>query len=316
MLERRTKESPGRVKAVVFAGPTASGKSALAVEVAQRFGGEVVNADSMQVYRGMNIGTATPPLSERKGVPHHMLDVVEPDEEFNAAIYCSLAAPFLSEVVSKGKVPLIVGGTGLYIKALFGGLLECPPIDLELREKLQHDYRTQGPAALHMQLEKMDSESACRIHPNDRVRVTRALEIIRLTGRPLSQLISGHGFNDNSFQTLKFALDVNREELYRRINERSLQMVEEGLVAETKTLLKEGYTAELKPMRSLGYRHIVKFIEGTWTLDEAILQMQKDTRHYAKRQITWFKSDPEMVWISPEDFTGITDKIQRFLGEG
>jgi tRNA dimethylallyltransferase len=275
-----TSEKP---KVVVITGPTASGKSSLAIEVALYFGGEIVNADSMQVYRGMDVGTAKPPLSERRGVPHYLLDVVDPDEDFNAAIYRSMAIPLLRECASRGKLCFVVGG--------------CEEL---------------GPAHLHERLERLDPESAHKIHQNDKVRIIRALEIIHLTDQPLSSLIQGHGFRDQPFQTLKICLHMDREQLYHRINGRSLAMIEGGLVTETKALLGKGYSPDLKPMKSLGYRHMVEFLKGACAMDEAIYQLQTDTRRYAKRQLTWFKADSEMVWMRPEDLDGMIKNIKEF----
>jgi tRNA dimethylallyltransferase len=301
-----------KAKVVVITGPTASGKSALAVELALYLGGEIVNADSMQVYRGMDVGTAKPTIAERRGIPHHLLDVVNPDEDFDAAKYRFLAVPQLQDIVSRGKTSLVVGGTGLYIKTLLGGLLECPPADSRLRESLGRSWDEQGSASLYERLKTLDPESALRIHPHDKMRIVRALEIIHLTGQRRSSLIRRHGFRDNAFEALKICMEMDRKELYERINQRCLKMIEAGLVAETEELLKKGYSPELKPMKSLGYRHAVKFLQGDRTLDETIFELQRDTRRYAKRQLTWFGADPEMVWIKPRDMDDIIRKIKAF----
>ena len=200
-----------RQKIVVIAGPTASGKSSLAIELALHFGGEIVNADSMQVYRGMDVGTAKPSMTERRGVPHHLLDVVDPDEDFNAAMYRSLAIPLLRELGSRKRVCFLVGGTGLYIKSLLRGLLRCPQTDPELRRELHRECEEHGPGYLHERLKRLDLESAQKIHPNDSVRIMRALEIIHLTGKRLSSLILKHGFKDRPFQALKIFLQIERE---------------------------------------------------------------------------------------------------------
>lgn len=300
-------------KVIVIGGPTASGKSALAVELAVYFNGEVINADSMQVYRGMNIGTAKPTVEERKGVRHHLIDVVDPNEEFNAAIYRSLAAKAVEKIASRGKIPFIVGGTGLYVKTLLGGLLKCPPSDRDLRRELQRQYDERGASFLYGELRRVDPPAALKIHPHDRVRITRALEIIHLTRKPLSSLTREHGFRNGSFRALKICLKVDREQLYHRINDRSLVMIDRGLVQETETLLKKGYSAELKPMKSLGYRHIIKFLQGEWALDQAIARLQRDTRRYAKRQLTWFRADREFSWLRPEEGPKISNLIKEFL---
>ena len=302
-------------KVVVITGPTASGKSLLAIDLALHFGGEIVNADSMQVYRGMDVGTAKPTITERKGIPHHLLDVVNPDEDFDAGRYRSLATPLLRDIATREKVCFVVGGTGLYIKSLLGGLLECPPADPGLREALRRTWEESGHTYLFERLKTLDPESAQKIHPNDKVRIIRALEIIHLTRQRLSSLVRRHGFSDKSFHALKICLQVNRQQLYDRIDQRSLAMIEAGLVTETEDLLMKGYSPDLKPMKSLGYRHMVRFLEGACDLDEAISQLERDTRRYAKRQLTWFGADPEMVWMEPKDSEGIVKKIESFQGE-
>ena len=300
---------------VVLAGPTASGKSSLAVELAHRFNGEIVNADSMQVYIGMDVGTAKPRYEEQKGIRHHLFDVVRPDEPFNAAIYRSRAIPVIKDILDRGKVCFLVGGTGLYIKALLGGLFSCPPTDRRMREDLWRQYDEWGPEALHRRLSALDPESAEKIHPRDRVRVTRALEIIQLTGRPLSTLAGSHRFEDRVFHAFKICLQMEREALYHRINQRSLSMVEKGLVGETRNLINQGYSPQLKPMKSLGYRHAVQYLEGLWSLDRMIGELQKDTRRYAKRQLTWFRADPEIMWRSPDAREILVREISAFLEE-
>ena len=298
---------------VVITGPTASGKSSLAIEMAQYFGGEIVNADSMQVYRFMDVGTAKPSILERRGTPHHLIDVVDPDEDFNAAMYRSLANPAIREIKARQKICFVVGGTGLYIKTLLGGLLKCPPIDSELREELYRECEEHGSIFLHERLKMLDPESARRIHPHDRIRIVRALEIINITNQTLSSLMQKHGFRDRDFETLKICLQIDREQLYRRINERTLAMVEAGLVEETEDLLQKGYSPELKSMKSVGYRHVVRFIQGIRDMDETVRQLQADTRRYAKRQLTWFKADPEMIWVDPKDRDIIMKIIKRFI---
>jgi len=300
-------------KVVVIAGPTASGKSGLAVELSILLKGEIVSADSMQVYRYMDVGTAKPSPAERGMVPHHLLDVVDPDEEFNAALYRSLAVPVIRDLLSRGKVCFIVGGTGLYIKTLLGGLLRCPPADQSLREELRDQAQAQGLEALYRRLEELDPGSAKKIHAHDKVRILRALEIIELTKKPLSALIQGHGFQDSAFQALKICLQIDRKELYHRINERSLLMVKRGLVEETENLVTRGYPPDLKPMKSLGYRHAVRHLEGRYDRGEMVRQLQMDTRRYAKRQLTWFRADPSITWIDPQRKEHLVKTIASFV---
>ena len=302
-----------RPKCIIIAGPTASGKTSISVALAQAFDGEIVNADSMQVYRGMDIGTAKPTPEEQNGIPHHLLDVVDPDEEFNAAIYRSRALPVISDVVSRGKTCFVTGGTGLYIKSLAKGLFHCPPTNMELRTALRRECESKGAQALHERLKHLDPESAGKIHPNDKARIIRNLEIADLTGRRPSDLIKEHGFSDTPLNTLTICLDVERQELYKRIDKRSVAMVDEGLAKETEHLLNKGYASDLKPMQSIGYRHMVNYLQGKWSLEEALHIIQRDTRRYAKRQLTWFKGDSDNVWIAPEEMERIQAKIREFL---
>ena len=303
-------------KVVVIAGPTACGKTSLSVDLALSLEGEIINADSMQVYRGMNVGTAKPTIEEQKGIHHHLLDVVDPDEEFNVAIYRTMALPVINDICSRGKNCFVVGGTGLYIRSLLEGIFECPPVDPELRESLRRQCRTHGSRILHERLKRMDPEYAEKVHPNDSVRIIRALEIIHLTNGFPSDLIKRHSFDERPLDALKLCIKVDREELYSRINKRSSAMVKAGLVEETEQLLSKGYSPDLKPMKAIGYRHIIKYLKGDWSLEEAIRELQGDTRRYAKRQLTWFRADQEVIWVEAEDFELVLKKVKGFLSEG
>jgi tRNA dimethylallyltransferase len=302
-----------RPKIIIIAGPTASGKSSLAVNLALYFGGEIISSDSMQVYRGMDVGTAKLSIQERKGVAHHMIDVVDPDEDFNAALYRSLAEPIVKDIVQRKKLCFVVGGTGLYIKVLLGGLLKCPSVNQRFRNELIYECEDMGSSFLHEKLKALDPVSALKIHPNDRTRVIRAMEVVHLTDQALSSLILQHDFKDRSFQSLKICIYMDRDLLYKRINERCVSMIKSGLFEETQTLLKKGYSSDLRSMNSLGYRHAVKYLNDECGLEETILQLQRDTRRYAKRQLTWFKADPEMVWAKPEEMNFINEEIEKFI---
>jgi tRNA dimethylallyltransferase len=297
----------------IVSGPTCSGKSALGIELAQRLGGEIINADSMQVYRGMDIGTAKIPVSERKGIPHHLIDIVDPDEEFNAALFRYHAHNIVRELQEKRVPIIVVGGTGLYVKALLGGLFQLPPSRPDVRRALREECKREGPAFLHRRLSRLDKPAAERIHPADKVRIIRALEVIELAGRPFSELTKEHGFSDRRFQTLHLCLSVDRKALYDRINRRTNAMVESGLIAEVEGLLRKGYSPELKPMQAIGYRHIVGYLEGRWDLGEALRLIQRDTRRYAKRQLTWFGNDPEVRWVKPADRSNVLNFVAEFL---
>ena len=300
-------------KVVVISGPTASGKTSLGIRLALALEGEIINADSMQVYRWMDVGTAKPTLWERKGVPHYLLDVVDPDEEFNAAIFRSIALPRVEDIVFRGKTCFVVGGTGLYMKSLLGGLLSCPPSDAELRQDLLRECRALGSVTLHERLERLDPDSAHKIHPNDRMRVVRALEIIRLTGRLPSELRREHDFKDSPVDALFLCLKVDRKDLYDGIEVRSKAMMERGLAEETERLLEMGYSPDLKPMNSIGYRHMIKHLKGVWSFDEAFDNLLKDTRRYAKRQMTWFRADRDVTWIEPGAFHQVLARVKHFM---
>jgi tRNA dimethylallyltransferase len=288
-----------RKKIIVITGPTASGKTSLAVQLALRFGGEIINADSMQVYRGMDIGTAKPTQDERRGVPHHLMDVVDPDEPFDAARYRKLAMLFVEQIRKRGAACFLVGGTGLYIKALLGGLLSAPPRDDSTRKRLHNAWMEDGGVALYQRLKKVDPQGAVAIHPHDRIRIVRALEVHELTGKPFSQLARSHAFQQRGFHALKICLQLDRERLYDRINQRCHHMFELGLQKETEALLRQGFSPDLKPLKAIGYRHMVCHISGIWGLDKTLSRLQRDTRRYAKRQITWFRADPEIIHFDP-----------------
>ena len=300
-------------KVIIIAGPTASGKTGLAIELASYFNGEIINADSMQVYKGMDIGTAKPTLEQRKRVPHHLIDIVAPDEEFNAAKYREMALPLINNIHSRGKICFVVGGTGLYIRVLLGGLFRAPPRDPELRELLKKEAEKNGLTSLYKRLMKYDPEYATAIHPNDRIRIIRALEIYYLLKKRPSELIKGHSFRERAVNALKIFLNIDRSLLYNRINQRCIRMIESGLIEETRRLLMKGYLPDLKSMQSIGYRHAVKYIMGQWDLQTTVRIMQRDTRRYAKRQITWFKKESDMIRISPTEENLIKERIFQFL---
>ena len=304
-----------RPKVIVIAGPTASGKTALAVDLAVALSGEVVNADAMQVYRGMDIGTAKPTHEEQRGIPHHMLDVVNPDEDCNAAIYRRMTLPIVNEICSKGKTCFVVGGTGLYIRGLIGGLMESPSSDPELRKRLRMECEVHGAARLHEKLKILDPERAESIHPNDGVRIMRAIEINYLSHLRPSDLMKRHGFREASLNALKLCLDVDREDLYHRINARSENMADKGLIDETRDLLEMGYSPDLKSMKAIGYRHMVRYLKGEWSLEETIAKLKRDTRRYAKRQLTWFRAEPGVIWVDPKALDMLINRISLFLSE-
>ena len=295
-------------KIVIVLGPTAVGKTELALAVAPKVNAEIVNADSQQVYRYLDIGTGKPSKPERERVRHHLIDVVNPDEDFNAARYRQLAAASIDEIHKRGAKVLVSGGTGLYLKALTGGLFSGPSQDTELRANLEREIAQIGLAALYDRLIAVDPSAHAKIHPNDRQRVIRALEVYQSTGRPLSEWQNEHRFQEEAFQVLKIGLARARAELYDLINRRSESMIRAGLLDEVRGLMERGYELDLKPLRSVGYRQMGEVIEGIKGLPEAMAEMKQETRRLAKRQLTWFRSDPEIRWFHPE-------KQEREIGE-
>jgi tRNA dimethylallyltransferase len=286
---------------VLLAGPTGVGKTALSLRLASEWNGEIVNADSMQVYKLMDIGSAKPTPEERAQAPHHLIDVVAPDEPFDAGRYAETARPVVDELLRRGKIPLVVGGTGLYMKALLHGVCPGAPGSEEVKEELRRELEERGLDELHAELGRVDPRAARRIHPNDRQRILRALEVYRLTGAPLTEWQERHGFQDAPYRrVVKIFLHRDREELYARIDARVHLMLEQGFIEEVRRLLEMGYGPELKPMQSLGYRQATQYILGNTTLEEAVRQIQQETRRYAKRQMTWFRADPEFQWIDPD----------------
>jgi tRNA dimethylallyltransferase len=305
-----------RLKVVVVGGPTASGKSELAVRLAERFDGEVVNADSMQFYRKMDIGTAKPSPDLLKRAPHHLLGIVDPDVNFTAADFQQKARQAIIEIHGRGRLPVLVGGTGLYIKAVLSGLSDSPGADKAAREEYNRIANRYGNEALLEFLREVDPVSAARIHANNRVRIIRALEVFKQTGRTLSSFQDDHGFMMRWCDSLKIALHVERSELYDRINARVDRMIADGLVAEVESLLSMGYAPELKALSAIGYHEISGYLAGKQTLFEAVELIKRNTRRYAKRQLTWFNSDPEVSWFCyPDAFDEISAAVTRFLAK-
>ena len=298
---------------VVICGPTGLGKTAVSIELAIESHGEIIGADSMQIYRYMNIGTAKPTLNEQKRVHHHLIDIVDPDEPFDAASFAKMAGDVIIKLHAEGIVPFVVGGTGLYIKALVHGLSQAGPADKDIRMRLKEAESLHGSGFLYERLSKCDSVAAERIHPNDTFRIIRALEVYEATGMAISQYSKNHRFEKRRFNVLKIGLHMERKAMYDRINRRVDAMIEAGLVDEVNKLLGMGYSEDLKSMQSIGYRHMVDYIKGRITWEEAVRTLKRDSRRYAKRQITWFKADPEILWAEPEQSGYIKQLVKKFL---
>ena len=293
-------------------GPTCTGKSVLSVLLAEKFDGEIINCDSMQVYKYFDIGTAKPDMDTRNRIPHHLIDVVEPQEEFNAARFKEMANQAIDRICSRRKIPILVGGTGLYLRILIYGLFKADT-DHDLRKKLQEDY-SEDPLKFYERLKEIDCNYAMRISFKDKIRVVRAMEIFLLTGKKVSDLEKDHGFRETRYDILKIGLKKEKDELYARINQRVNDMLAQGWSEEVKNILSMGMNDTLKPFSSIGYREILLNIKGSIPYKDMVKDIQKHTRHYAKRQFTWFAKEKDMNWFEyPEDSEKIIKKVGEFL---
>ncbi len=301
---------------LVITGPTAAGKTELGIKLAEMISGEIVSADSRQVYRFMDIGTAKPSMDERRKIPHHMIDVVSPDEEFTVADYVKGAGKAIIEISNKGKMPVMVGGTGLYVRAVVDGIFDGPGSDTEIRRQLEEEAKKKGVSYLHERLGKIDPDASLRIHPNDRRRIIRALEIYEITGYPISRLQKDGRKRKQEYSPKMFGINRSREELYRRIDERVENIFRTGFVEEVKMLMNMGYGENLISMEALGYREVIRFLNGKMDLEKTKSKIKKDTRNYAKRQLTWFRKDRRINWLNvkrSEKEEKIVEGICRFV---
>ncbi|MEW5762386.1 MAG: tRNA (adenosine(37)-N6)-dimethylallyltransferase MiaA [Bacillota bacterium] len=306
----------GRRPLVVICGPTAVGKTEVGILVARRLGGEVVSADSMMVYRGMNIGTAKPTVEERQGVPHHLIDIVDPDTPFSVALYQHLAEKSIAAIHARGRLPLLVGGTGLYIRSVVDPYRFVAGPDPALRRRLMEEARLEGPEALHARLAAVDPVAAGRIHPHNVRRVIRALEVYHQTGKPISSFQDAGRETASKYLLWMFGLTMPREKLYRHIEERVDRMLAAGLVEEVQNLLKRGYRRHQVSMQALGYKEIAAYLEGELSLEEAVRLLKRNTRRFAKRQFTWFRRDPRIRWLDVDALggpAGAAEEIIAFL---
>jgi len=304
-------------KILIIVGPTAVGKTATALWLAQEFSGEIISCDSMQVYRGFDLGTDKPSPEERKLVPHHLIDFLDPTEQFSAADFAFQALAIAEEIIGRGHLPIVVGGTGLYHRALTAGLFKGPGRDQALRQKLKTEARVFGLEKLYQKLQEVDPEYARKITPKDSIRIIRALEVYYKTGRPISEhfRLTESPLQARGFISGQIGLKLERKELYRRIEERVDRMFEKGLVAEVRKLLEMGLPEEATPFKGLGYRQVLRYLKGEISLEEAIRLTKLETRHYAKRQMTWFRKTPGLTWFQPTEKDQIRKYVKNFLDE-
>ena len=281
---------------VAILGATGTGKSALALDVAEGLGGEIVNCDSLQVFRYFDIGTAKLTGAERRGIPHHLIDIVNPDEIFTAGEYSRRARETIAAISARGRLPVVCGGTGFYFRALVAGLFEGPERDAALRERLGARERRR-PGSLHRLLSRFDRDTARRIHPHDVPKVMRALEVCLLARRPVSELFRGGRNALRGYRTIRFVLQPERERLYERLDARCRQMFEGGLLDEVRRILALGYPRSAKPFESHGYKQALQLLGGELSVEQAIELAQRNTRRYAKRQMTWFRQEPSVEWV-------------------
>ncbi len=297
---------------VVLTGPTAVGKTAISIEFAKKVRGEIISADSMQVYKGMDIGSAKIRKEEMDGVPHYLLDILEPEEPFNVMLFQRIAKKAIEEIYGRGHIPILTGGTGFYIQSVLYDIAFTEETDTSVRERLEQEVREKGAEYLHEKLARVDPATAENIHANNVKRVIRALEFYELNGYPLSEHNEIERQRKSPYLFRYYVLNEPREILYRRIEARVDRMLEEGLVAEVEVLKKKGYTRDMVSMQGLGYKEILDYLTGDCTLEDAIDKIKKETRHFAKRQLTWFRREKEVIWVEKSNFLD-TEGLLKYL---
>ncbi|MDY3250553.1 MAG: tRNA (adenosine(37)-N6)-dimethylallyltransferase MiaA [Candidatus Choladocola sp.] len=299
---------------VILTGPTAVGKTRLSVELAKRINGEIISADSMQVYRGMDIGSAKVTPEEMQGVVHHLIDEFDPKEEFHVVRFQEYARKYIHEICSRGKIPILVGGTGFYIQAVLYDInFTENGSDSSYRESLEHLAKTEGAEVLHRMLREVDPESADAIHANNVKRVIRALEFYHETGQKISEHNEAEHRKESPYRFAYFVLNDERETIYRNIDLRVDQMMEQGLINEVKALKEQGCTRDMVSMQGLGYKEILDYLAGDQTLEEAVRILKRDTRHFAKRQLTWFRRERDVIWVDKNKYDYDTEQILRVM---
>lgn len=300
-------------KIITICGPTGIGKTNFAIDIARHFNGEIIGADSMQIYKYMDIGTAKPDSHELKMAVHHLVGFLDPKQGFDAGQYAIQAGKVIDSLSEKGRLPIVAGGTGLYIRALLHGLFRARPVCEKTLSELTRLQGERGSLFLHEQLKNCDPVAAKKIHPNDSFRVIRALEVFQTTGQPISNKQKDHNFKESKYQSLTIGLFMDRKHLYERINQRVDIMIRQGLLHEVKFLIERGYSLDLKSMQSIGYRHMGMFLKQEVDFDEALRLLKRDTRRYAKRQFTWFNREKDLIWLEPSQTDKALELIEKFL---
>jgi len=299
---------------IILTGPTAVGKTALSIGLAKAVDGEIISADSMQVYRKMNIGTAKIQQSEMQGVRHHLIDILDPGEDFNVVLFKKYALEAMKDIYNRGKIPVVVGGTGFYIQALLYDInFEDNDNDMSYREELQTLAAEHGNSYIHDMLAGVDPESAEKIHENNVKRVIRALEFYKKTGTKISEHNEAESQKESPYNFEYFVLNDDRQKLYDRIDRRIDIMLEDGLLDEVRSLVDEGYSRDLVSMQGLGYKEMIDYIQERYTLDEAVYTLKRDTRHFAKRQVTWFKREKQVTWVNKNEFDSEADILSFMI---
>lgn len=296
---------------LIICGPTCSGKTEAALTLLRKIRGEIISADSRQVYRGMDIGTAKVSAKIRREFPHHLVDIVNPDQVFSAAEFAKRTSSIIDTLQKKDFLPIMVGGSGLYIKAVIDGLFSGPAADPELRESLRKQAQREGKETLYLRLKKVDPQAAQVIHPHDLVRICRALEVYQITGKPISffQRQSARPLCN----TVMIGLRLPRHQLYRNIDSRVDKMVEQGLISEVKALFHQGYREDLPAMQGVGYRQAINYLEGKYSLEETIRLIKRDTRRLAKRQLNWFNQDERIIWLNRDEFSSAEELAEEIV---
>lgn len=299
---------------IILTGPTAVGKTELSIELAKKVNGSIISADSMQVYRHMDIGSAKITKEEMQEIPHYLIDTFEPDEEFHVVKFQEYAKRYMEEIYSQNRIPIIAGGTGFYIQALLYDIdFTEEQEDTGYRRELEQYAKEHGARALHERLQKVDEKAAEEIHENNIKRVIRALEFHHLSGKKISEHNEAERQKESPYQFAYFVLNDEREHLYERINQRVDVMMEQGLLAEVQKLKEMGYHKKMVSMQGLGYKEILEYLEGECTLEEAVYRIKRDTRHFAKRQLTWFRRERDVLWVNKQEFEYDNDKILTYM---